>query len=183
MQLKAGRTQFRCGVSRVLAHVGRGGIRRKGFERVRFPGREPSTEIIEVSEMKSAAAVVEENGEGLAIEGFEYEIAIGVAIEVAGSQALCECFGADGDAGFDGADVDGDLLNKATAFTTTRTAGGEVGLAVAIQVGCHERVNAGKRRSKMSGMRGGCGHGQEADRQQGAEYRDTVDPGASHDNC
>jgi len=83
MQLKAGGTQFRRRIAGVLAHVGGGGIGRWGFERARLPVRKASTEFIEVGEMKTAAAVVEENGEGLAIEGFEYEIAIGVAIAVA----------------------------------------------------------------------------------------------------
>lgn len=100
--------------------------------------------------MKSSAAVVKENGKGLAIEGFEYQIAIGIAIEVAGRQSVSECFGTDGDAGFDGAEVDGDFLNEPGAFTTSRAAGGEVGFTVAIQISCYERVNAGKRRSKES---------------------------------
>jgi len=169
MQLKAGGTQFRRRIAGVLAHVGGGGIGRWGFERARLPVRKASTEFIEVREMKTAAAVVEKNGEGLSIEGFEHEVAIGISIEVAGGQAIRECFSADGDAGFEGAEVDGDLLDETGAFPTSRAAGGEVGLTVAIQIGCYERINGGKRGSKKSGMGGGCGRGQQADRQQGAE--------------
>ena len=92
-------------------------------------------ETVEIPSWKWPSPSFSRMASGLAVEGLQNQIAIGIAIQVARAQAVHEAGGADGKGmELSRAEAYGDVLEVAAGIAAAGSGGRRIGLAVAIQV-------------------------------------------------
>ena len=125
----------------------------------------------EIALVKVTFAIIEKDGDRLAVERLQYQVAVAIAIEVTCDEALAGKPRAHGqDVRFDRAEIKPDFLNPTAALAMARAGAGQIVLAIAVQVCDHQARDAPgistERRGcvfRQSGRQQRCGCGKQVD--------------------